>query len=104
MTADALGFLGLMRRAGKLQAGEEGVRRAVHAGKAKLVLLASDASENAQKRGEGFARQAGVPLLRLDADKAELSLALGVQGGAMFAVCDAGFAGALRKKLAPEQN
>ena len=54
MRPEALGFLGLMRRAGKLSAGEEGVRQSVRAGKAKLILLASDASPNAQKRAEDF--------------------------------------------------
>ena len=54
MRPEDLGFLGLMRRAGKLSAGEEGVRQSVRAGKAKLILLASDASPNAQKRAEDF--------------------------------------------------
>ena len=104
MKPDALGLLGLMRRAGKLAAGEEGVRQAVRAGKAKLVLLASDASANAQKRAEGFAAQAKVPLVELAADKAALCCAAGVAGGAMFAVCDAGFAAALLKKLQAETD
>ena len=63
MRPEDLGFLGLMRRAGKLSAGEEGVRQSVRAGKAKLILLASDASPNAQKRAEGFSAHARVPLL-----------------------------------------
>ena len=100
MTAEALGLLGLMRRAGKLSAGEEGVRQAVRAGKAELILLAADASPNAGRRAEGFAVRTGKPLIRLDADKTLLCRAAGVQGGAMFAVCDAGFAKALQKKLA----
>ena len=104
MKPDALGLLGLMRRAGKLAAGEEGVRQAARAGKAKLILLASDASSNARKRAEGFAAQGQVPLLVLQADKAELCCAAGVAGGAMFAVCDNGFAAALQKKLQAETD
>ena len=99
MTGEVLGLLGLMRRAGKLSAGEEGVRQAVRAGKAELILLAADASPNAEKRAESFAARMGKPLLRLDAEKAVLCRAAGVQGGAMFEVCDAGFAEALQKKL-----
>ena len=70
MRPEDLGFLGLMRRAGKLSAGEEGVRQSVRAGKAKLILLASDSSPNAQKRAEDFSAHARVPLLVMSEDKA----------------------------------
>jgi len=99
MQSELLGFLGLMRRAGKLAAGETGTGKAARAGQAKLILLASDASENARDRAEGFAKTAGVRLVHLEEDKESLSRAIGVQGGAMFAVCDGGFADALLKKL-----
>jgi hypothetical protein len=71
--------------------------------KAKLILLARDASDNARDRAEGFARRGAVPLVRLGADKASLASALGVSGGAMAAVCDAGFARALLEKF-PEDT
>ena len=99
MQNDLLLFLGLMRRAGKLQTGENGTGQAARGGKARLILLAEDASDNALKRAEQFARTAGVPLLRLPLTKEALADALGVAGGAMFAVCDEGFARALRGKL-----
>ena len=67
MQAELMGFLGLMRRAGKLSAGEDGVRQVVRKHSAKLILLASDASPNAQKRAEGFAESAGVPLVKMSA-------------------------------------
>ncbi len=94
-----------MRRAGKLSAGEDGVRQAVRKRTANLILLASDASDNALKRAEGFAEAAQVPLIRLDEDKDTLCRALGVNGGALFAVCDPGFANSFLAKLEPaEQN
>ena len=99
MPDEMLRFLGLMRRAGKLSIGEEGTGQAARAGKAKLILLASDASDNARDRAEGFARRGGTALVRLRADKAALASALGVAGGAMAAVCDAGFARALLEKF-----
>ena len=99
MQAELMGFLGLMRRAGKLSAGEDGVRQAVRKHSAKLILLASDASPNAQKRAEGFAESAGVPLVKMSAAKDQLCQNLGVNGGAMFAVCDEGFARAFLQKL-----
>ena len=99
MPDEMLRFLGLMRRAGKLSVGEEGTGQAARAGKAKLILLASDASENARDRAEGFARRGAAALVHLRADKAALASALGVAGGAMAAVCDAGFARALLEKF-----
>ena len=60
MQSELLRFLGLMRRAGKLSVGEEGTGQAARAGKAKLILLASDASPNACDRAEGFARRGGA--------------------------------------------
>ena len=98
MQDDLLKTLGLMRRAGKLSAGEDGVRQAVRKRTAKLSLVAADASLNAVKRADGFAGTAKVPLIRLDEDKDTLCRALGVNGGAMFAVCDEGFAQAFMKK------
>ena len=69
----------------------------------ELILLARDASDNARDRAEGFARRGAVPLVRLGADKASLASALGVSGGSMAAVCDAGFARALLEKF-PEDT
>ena len=104
MQDDLLKTLGLMRRAGKLSAGEDGVRQAVRKRSARLILVAADASENAVKRAEGFAATARLPLIRLDADKDTLCRALGVNGGAMFAVCDEGFAQAFLKKQRESQS
>jgi ribosomal protein L7Ae-like RNA K-turn-binding protein len=46
-----LNMLGLARRAGKLVTGEELVVDEVRKQKAKLVFVASDASENTRKKG-----------------------------------------------------
>ena len=99
MKAEMLRFLGLIRRAGRLSAGEAGTGQAVRAGKARLILLANDASENALDRAAGFSRRAQIPMFRVKADKAELADALNVTGGAMAAVCDEGFAHALIEKF-----
>ena len=99
MQADLLKTLGLMRRAGKLSAGEDGVRQAVRKHTAKLILVAADASDNALKRAQGFADASHARLIRLDEDKDALCQALGVNGGAMFAVCDPGFAKMFFDKL-----
>ena len=104
MQSDLLRFLGLMRRAGKLSVGESGTGQAARNGKARLILLAADASSNALDRARGFASRAQVPLLRLRTDKAGLAAALNVAGGAMAAVCDEGFARALLEKFSDEMD
>ena len=99
MREKTLKFLGLMRRANALQVGENNTGEAVRAGKAKLLLLASDASENAQKRAESFVGGRSCLLLELPFSKEELSSALGLGGCSMAAVTELGFANALIKRL-----
>ena len=43
-------YLGLARKGGMLAVGEEGSGTAIAAGKGRLLMLAADASPNAQKR------------------------------------------------------
>ena len=71
MREKTLKFLGLMRRANALQVGENNTGEAVRAGKAKLLLLASDASENAKKRAESFVGGRSCLLLPLPIDLAK---------------------------------
>lgn len=100
MREKILGLLGLMRRASAIAVGEENTAEAVKAGKARLLLTASDASPNAKKRAAGFAAGRRVLPVELPFTKEELSGALGVGGCAMAAVTDLGFADALMKQLA----
>ena len=85
MKEKILKFLGLMRRANALQVGENNAGEAVRGGKAKLLLLASDASENAKKRAESFVGGRSCLLLELPFTKEELSAALGLGGSSMAA-------------------
>ncbi len=106
MTDKAMGLLGLMRRAGALEPGESKAGDAVKGGKAKLLLLAADASDNARDRAESFTRGRSTLTVTLPFVKEELSEGLGIGGCAMAAVTDMGFANALMKQLAeaePEQ-
>ncbi len=99
MREKTLKFLGLMRRANALQVGENNTGEAVRSGKAKLLLLAADASDNARKRAESFVGGRSCLLLCLPFSKEELSAALGLGGCSMAAVTDLGFANALIKRL-----
>lgn len=102
MKEKALGLLGLMRRANAIALGEENTGAAVKAGKASLLLLARDASENARLRAEHFARGRRVLQVPLPFTKEELAASTGVAGGSMAAVTDLGFAKALMELLAAQ--
>ena len=49
MTDKALSMIGLATKAGKIASGEFAVESAVRKGKACLVIIASDASDNTKK-------------------------------------------------------
>lgn len=100
MADKALNYIGIMRKAGACATGETDSGAACRAGKAKLLLLAADASENARHRAEGFVYGRGVPLVTLPYDKADLAGILGRGATSMLAVTDLGLAEAIAKALA----
>ena len=95
-------YLGIMRKAGKLEIGETDAGAAVKAGKAKLLFLAQDASDNARRRAETFVYGRGTPLTRLPYPKEVISGRVGKSGCAMAAVTDLGLAAAFASALAGE--
>ena len=100
MTDKALKLIGLMRRANAIQIGETNTGITVRNGKAKLLLIAKDASENARHRAENFAAGRNVEIVCLPYLKEEISESVGLPGCSMAAVTDIGFANALMKILA----
>lgn len=102
MREKTLNLLGLMRRANAISLGETNTGASVRAGKAKLLLLAGDASENARRRAEGFVHGRNVVTVQLPFMKDELSAQLGASGCSMAAVTDIGFANALMKLLSAQ--
>ena len=95
-----LSLLGLAQKAGRVEAGEDAVSAAAEVRRARLVLLASDASENSARRARRFAERGACLWAGIPASKAELGRAVGRGECAMLAVTDIGFAEALAKKLA----
>lgn len=93
----ALGYLGLSRRAGRLEIGEDGTLAAIRTRKAKAVFLAEDAAENSRRRTSRLADEHHIPCLVLPVTKEALGKALGRDVVAMAAVCDEGLAGAAIK-------
>lgn len=95
-----LSLLGLAKKAGRLETGEEPVGAAARAHKARLIVLAEDAADNTVRRARHFADAGACILLTIPADKAALGRAVGRTSCAMAALTDVGFAEAAAKKLA----
>ena len=100
MEDKALGLLGLMRRARAVETGTDNACDAVHAGKAKLLLLSADIAENARRKAENAANGRRVLVLPVHYTRSELASALGLGDCSMAAVTDIGFASAFTKALA----
>lgn len=92
-------FLGLIKKAGKLDIGEEPVGATCRAKKASLVITACDAAPNSIRRAAHFAEIGQVPNLTVPFSKEELGQILGRPPCAMVSVNNVGFAAALVKKL-----
>ena len=95
-----LSMLGLAKKAGRLEIGEEPVGAAARARDARLILLASDAADNTLRRARHFAEAGACLLTQIPATKDELGSAVGRTSCAMLAITDIGFADAVAKKLA----
>lgn len=95
-----LSMLGLAKKAGRVEIGEEPVGAAARAKKARVILVAQDAGPSSQRRAFSFAEAGACLCLTVPADKDALGRALGRTSVAMCAVTEIGFAGAVVKKLA----
>lgn len=83
-------LIGLAFRAGKIVSGEEAVMAAVRGKKAKLVVVAEDASERTKKTWKNKCAFYEVPL-RVAADRFEIGAAMGKAHRVVVAVNDKGF-------------
>ena len=99
----ALNYLALARKGGLAELGEEPVGGAARAGKAYVILVASDASDHTWRRAKSFAAGTEQQCIRLPYTKDELGQAIGRDALAMGAVTDVSLALALVKAL-PEQE
>ena len=62
-------FLGLINKAGKLAIGEEPVGTACRARRARLIIMASDAAANSQRRAAHFAAAGQCPCVTIPLSK-----------------------------------
>ena len=95
----ALNYLSLARKAGKLELGEEPVGAAARAQKARLVMVAKDASDHTWRRAKSFVAGTNQECIRLPYTKDELGAAVGRQELAIGALTDPAMALAFCKAL-----
>lgn len=98
-----MGLIGLATKAGKTAGGEFLTEREVKSGRASLVIVAEDASENTKKKFQNMCEYYKVPI-RFYGDKDTLGHAMGKQFRASLAVLDEGLAKGIRKHMDTEEN
>ena len=99
MDNKALSYLALARKGGMAELGEEPVGAAARAGKAYVILVASDASDHTWRRAKSFAAGTEQQCVRLDSTKDEMGFAIGRTSLAIAAITDVQLALALVKSL-----
>ena len=93
-----LALLGLSKKSGNIVSGELAVKEAVRSQKARLVIIAEDASQNTRKLFTDKCLTYSVPCV-FYSDKASLGNALGTKERSSAAVLDEGLAQAILKKM-----
>lgn len=93
-----LSLLGLAQKAGKIASGEFSTEKSVKSGKAFLVIVADDASDNTKKMFSDMCGYYEVPIYFM-ADKETLGHYIGKEFRASLAVNDEGFAKSVMSKL-----
>ena len=95
----ALNYMALARKAGRIELGEEPVGAAARAQHARLVVVASDASDHTWRRAKSFVAGTNQQCVRLPFTKDELGFVVGRTSLAIAAITDAALALALVKAL-----
>lgn len=98
-----LSLLGLAVRAGAAVSGSFSVDKVGKGGRAQLVIVASDASDNTKKHYSDMCRYYGIPFA-LYGTKETLGKAVGKDYRSAAAVLDRGFANSIMKHIDEEKN
>ena len=99
MDNKALNYLSLARKGGLAELGEEPVGAAARAGKAYVILVASDASDHTWRRAKSYAAGTEQQCIRLENTKDEMGLMVGRTSLAIAAITDVQLALALVKAM-----
>ena len=101
----SLGLLSISRKGGNIVYGEDHVGAQARAGRARLVILASDAGGHTVRRAKSFVAGTAQPLVTVPFTKDELGDALGIASCAIACITDVRLAQAFVKTLGePEKN
>lgn len=98
-----LSLISLATKAGKIASGEFCTEKEIKSGRAALVMVAGDASDNTKKRFQNMCDFYKVPVCFYK-DKDSLGHAMGKEFRASLAVLDEGFAKGIRKHMDTEDN
>lgn len=104
MLENALGLLAIAQKGGNIQIGEEPVGAVARGGKARLIILASDAAGHTQRRANSFGAVHQTPIVSIDATKDALGAMFGRSSVAMAALTDVQLAKSFLERLdAPDR-
>lgn len=94
-----LNMLGLCRVSGHLKSGDAMCEEAIRQKKAKLVLIAKDASDNTRKKFRDKAAFYQIEAVELPFAKSEMGKAMGLGERSVAAVTDQGLADSLQRMI-----
>ncbi len=92
------GMLSIAAKGGRVRSGELAAEEQIRAGRARLVLIAEDASDNTKDRFVSMCRGRGIEAFGYGT-KEELGRSIGKAERSVLAVTDEGLAGAIKKLL-----
>ena len=98
-----LSLIGLAKKAGRAVSGEGAVKDAVRFGKAQLVIVAEDASDNTKKSITNSCSYYNVTCY-ICGTKDAIGHALGKEYNASVCITDSGFAAKIESFLQPNTN
>ncbi len=96
--SDIKGILTICRRAGKLIAGMDEVKKGCRSAAAVGIIISGDISNNSLSEITSAAKRAGIPVYQTDMSTYDVGMALG-KPYAVMAVTDPGFLNAMKKGL-----
>lgn len=100
----ALNYMALARKAGRIELGEEPVGAAARSQHAKLVVVASDASDHTWRRAKSFVAGTQQQCIKVPFTKDELGLSIGRTSLAIAAFTDPALALAFVKALGQDDK
>lgn len=100
----ALNYMSLARKAGRIELGEEPCGGAARAGNAKLIVVASDASDHTWRRAKSYAAGTSQQCIKAPFTKDELGMAIGRTSLAMAAFTDPALALAFVQALDDQER